>query len=148
MTDPQDIIDVNRLLAVIAQLQTTRHARYLDGLGMTVSQFSVLSHLSRQSAPISISRTALAVEVLQPAVTKMVRKFETLSWVKITLDPDDKRSRLVEITPQGHQIIGQFYRLAAPDAKTCFENWHTNELTDLKTSLQRIAGWLDDNRLP
>jgi len=147
MNNPETLIDVNRLLAITAQLQTTRHAHHLDALGLTVAQFSVLNHLARQKAPSPISRIANAVEVLQPAVTKMMRKFESSGWVNILPDPNDKRARLIEITPKGHGVIGDFYAIAAPDARACFDGWNEEDLITFRNHLNRVVGWLDQNRL-
>jgi len=147
MTDPNKILGINRLLAVAAQLQTTRFARHLDKLDMTVAQFSVISHLSRQDGPVSISSVANAVEVNQPAITKMVQKFQTAGWVDVQADPSDQRARRITLTQDGLKVIGRFYALVGPEAKACFGNWSDADLDDFNTLLKRVVHWLDENRL-
>ena len=147
MEKRETLIAVNRLLAITAQLQTTRFSKHLEGMGLTMAQFSVISHLANQSGPVSITRTAQAVEVLQPAVTKMVRKFENSGWLNVLPDPEDKRSRLIELTPQGHALIGQFYARVGPEAGACFGDWSKDDLEAFHHHLKRVVTWLDDNRL-
>lgn len=69
--------------------------------GLTASQFAVLSVLS-EVAPLRISDLAQVMVMDQTTVTRNVALLKKLGMVR-TVATDDKRTRAVSLTDQGHQ---------------------------------------------
>lgn len=135
-------------LGIVAQLYNTRMHALLSTHNMTLTQFSVLSYLVRnQPQKATISDIADAIEVNQPGATKIVKKFVTMDLLTVEKDSVDARKRFVSITPQGLATFGAVQRSMGPDIVQWFADWHADELDTLLGNLQKLGGWLDNNRL-
>ena len=102
-----------RLLDEVAQAEVNREAgRRL----LTPALARLLPHLSREG----IRPTALArrIEVSKQAVGQALRELERQKFVELVIDPEDRRARLVRLTPagaaaydHGHDVLA-FYEAA------------------------------------
>ena len=78
-------VKLGTALSINTQLFSTRMGQMLDRFGLTEAQFSVLNHLARRMPEgQSVTAIAAAVEVKQPAVSKMVTKFEGM-FLEVTI---------------------------------------------------------------
>ena len=77
-------------IGIISQLSSNRLERVLPP-GMSIAQFSVLNHLVRLGGAWAPSRLARAFQVTQ-------------GLIRINVDPDDARGKLVEITQAGRRM--------------------------------------------
>lgn len=143
------IAECSTWLSIVGKLFNTRMGGLLAPHGLTPSQFSILQHLTRQRLPggHSISQIAVAVEVEQPAVTKTINKFRNMGLVKIEPHPTDKRSRLVEVTPEADILLGSVYRDMGPDLFNVFESLNGSDIEAFAAQLRALGQWLDQNRL-
>ncbi len=91
-------------------------------------------------------RIAAAVEVNQPGVTKIVKKFEGAGMVKVARDSADSRKRLVSITDKGRGDFIAIQQQIAPDVQTWFADWESSDASLFLAQLQRLAGALDGQR--
>ena len=71
-------------LGRMTQSYNTRLAQLLRSHDVTYLQYAVLDHIMRnRSKAETISQISDAVEVLQPAVTKIVRNFQTVDCCRL-----------------------------------------------------------------
>lgn len=146
--DVEKYAKLGAALSISTQLLSTRMGTFLDQFDLTEAQFSVLNHLARRMPEgQSITAIAAAVEVKQPAVSKMVTKFEGLGWVRFEATQGDARSKHVFLTSTGKAHMIEVQRALLPDYVDMLEGWSDEEITSLTAQLFRLVGWLDKNRL-
>ncbi|BBX01921.1 MarR family transcriptional regulator [Mycolicibacterium moriokaense] len=92
------------LLAVVARLNrlATQRAR----LPLGYAQARLLSTIEDQG-PTRISDLAALDHCSQPTMTTQVRRLEDGGYVSRTVDPDDARAVLIEITAKGVETLRQ-----------------------------------------
>jgi DNA-binding MarR family transcriptional regulator len=133
-----------------SQLFTTRLQKLLDEFGFTTTQLNLLTHISRwpSEAPApKIGDLASAVDITQPAATKMVAKFEGLGLISFASETSDKRVKQVRITQKGRDYTHKMQMALGPDMQDWFGDWDRDHLLALTALLKRLGTWLDDNRL-
>ncbi|MGB7319304.1 MAG: MarR family transcriptional regulator [Planktotalea sp.] len=135
-------------LTIATQLFSTRMGVFLDRFDLTEAQFSVMNHLARRAPDgQSITGIAAAVEVKQPAVSKMVNKFETHGWARLEGTQGDARSKQVFLTKAGQEHLRTIQRALLPDYVAMLDGWSDEDIAALTSQLFRLLGWLDQNRL-
>jgi DNA-binding MarR family transcriptional regulator len=82
----------------------------LRPLDLTNGQFSLLMSLNRpQPAPMKSVASLLAMD--RTTLTAALKPLERRGLVTIAQDPDDRRSRLLELTPAGHDLLTEAFPL-------------------------------------
>ncbi|WET76840.1 MarR family transcriptional regulator [Amycolatopsis sp. QT-25] len=81
---------------------TRRRADDLDGL--TYSQIRLLGTLE-EIEPTTQHRLAQALSISDPAISRALRPLEADGLVRITIDPDHARRRLVQLTELGRKAF-------------------------------------------
>ena len=151
MIAPEDIekyAKIGTALSLNTQLFSTRMRTLLDRFDLTDSQFSVLNHLARRMPEgQSVTAIAAAVEVKQPAVSKMVAKFEGMGWARFETLKDDARAKQVFLTHSGQAHLMEIQRALLPDFVAMLDGWSDEDIEALTAQLFRLIGWLDNNRL-
>ncbi len=151
MKPPEHIekyLKLGTALSINTQLFSTRMGVFLDRFGLTEAQFSVLNHLARRMPNgQSVTAIAAAVEVKQPAVSKMVAKFEGMGWARFEALNSDARAKQVFLTQAGGAHLMTVQRALLPDYVQMLEGWSDEEIATLTAQLFRLVGWLDQNRL-
>ncbi|WP_439140767.1 MarR family winged helix-turn-helix transcriptional regulator [Planktotalea sp.] len=141
-------VKLGTALGISTQLFSTRMAARLDRFGLTEAQFSVLNHLARRMPEgQSVTAIAAAVEVKQPAVSKMVSKFEGMGWARFEAIKGDARAKQVYLTKEGGAHLMSVQRSLLPDYVQMLDGWSDEDIAALTTQLFRLVGWLDQNRL-
>ncbi len=76
----------------------------LQGLGLALGEWKVLTHLRLSGPPFRRSAGALSkrAELSSGAMTNRLDRLEKAGLVKRVPDPDDRRGVLVELTKEGH----------------------------------------------
>jgi len=104
----------SRLKRVGERLQSETQAILSDaGLDFPAAQFPILAALDRLG-PLSIGELAAALGVAQPGVTRMIGKIEAEGLVRTRAGPDDRRIRIVSLTPSGRRLVDRAKRTAWP----------------------------------
>ena len=135
-------------LGIVSQLYDTRMTKLLSEYDLTLTQFALLNHLGRnQTSKHTISMLADALEVNQPGVTKIVKKMTGLGWVQVEKDEADSRKKYVSITKVGGEMIMTIQMALAPDVVPWFDEWNVDEMKDFLAHLQKLGGWLEQNKL-
>lgn len=148
MISPDQLIKFSTLMGITAQLFETRMSKLIGRHDLTSSQFALLNHLARhQGENESVSDLTQALELNQPAITKIVQKLTKKGMVETRKDAQDSRKKWVTITPSGLQAIGTVMQDMGPDIFSWFEEWSAEDLDRFNADLKRLSTWLDQNRL-
>ena len=100
----------DRCLCLHVQRAARRLARIFDDalrpFDLTNGQFSLLMGLN-QPKPVSIAPVASLLAMDRTTVTAALKPLERRGLVEISADPEDRRSRLLALTPAGHRLLLQ-----------------------------------------
>ncbi len=80
----------------------------LRPLDLTNGQFSLLMSLNRPHPPAMKDVSSL-LAMDRTTLTAALKPLERRDLVAITQDPDDKRSRLLSLTPAGHRLLAKAF---------------------------------------
>ena len=109
-------------------LRLTRKLRKRSETELTMSQVSALSSIER-NGPMRVGELARREQISKSSVTRLVSKLEAMHYLKRTVDPEDGRSFVVDVTAHGQDLLAaarqraneflavQVGRLAEPDRK-------------------------------
>lgn len=86
-------------------IRLNRHHAEAD---LTVSQFGVLEALLHLGP---LNQKALGEKLLKSGgnITMVIDNLEKSSWVERQQDPDDRRSMLIHLTPEGKEFISSYF---------------------------------------
>ncbi len=85
------------ILHDVARLLRTTYDRRVRDLGLTRSQWWVLTHLFRKDG-ITQSELAETLELEKPSLGRLLDRLEAKGWVRRTPDPRDRRAKRVYLT--------------------------------------------------
>ena len=96
---------LGRLRAKIAREQDKVFARF----GLNSAGFDVLATLRRHGTPYALSPGALmdSMMITSGTVTNRIDQLEKAGLVSREVNPDDRRSMIVALTPQGLMLIDE-----------------------------------------
>jgi DNA-binding MarR family transcriptional regulator len=146
---PRDLNDAIRfgfLVHDVSRLRRVALDRELKPLGVTRSQWWVLTFLSRRDG---MTQTALALDLdlTKVAIGGLIERMETAGLVERRPDHSDARIRRVYLTSAGNRLIGQirkqvesFEQEALGPASPEELAVTTNTLRRMKESLLRMVG--------
>ncbi|WP_016956633.1 MarR family winged helix-turn-helix transcriptional regulator [Catenovulum agarivorans] len=79
----------------------------LKSYHLQIADFGVLSALRRSGQPYTLTPTELYQTMMfsSGGLTKVVNRVESLGLVIRVENPDDKRSKMVQLTEQGKQLV-------------------------------------------
>jgi DNA-binding MarR family transcriptional regulator len=140
MTSPAARSDLNHCaclaLRQAARRVTQLYDQHLAGIGLRVTQFSMLAKLAR-SGPFSIQDFAAAMVMDRTTLTRNLKPLERDGLVATRVDPKDRRGRLVTVTPAGRARLDQAVA-AWGEAQTAFE--HGYGLEEAKVLHRMLRG--------
>lgn len=104
------------ILHDVARLLRKDFDRRVRELGLTRSQWWVLTHLFREDG---LTQTQLAdvMEIEKPSLGRLLDRLETKGWVRREPDPDDRRVKRIHLTPDVEPIVATM-RSHAADVRT------------------------------
>lgn len=126
-------------LGVVTSLYRGLIERLLAPHDVTWPQFTLLLHLARRGGPARISDIAAAIDLTQPAVTKVVQKFAAQNLVEIRRDDADARNRPVRITPDGLARLTAIQQSFGPIFNQLLQGWEEDQLERLIADLTRLS---------
>jgi DNA-binding MarR family transcriptional regulator len=85
--------------------QQRRASREGFGKSVTHGQFRVLRTLDGADQPLRLSELAARLGIVPRSATSVVDDLEAAGLVQRQPDPHDRRATLVDLTPQGRQIL-------------------------------------------
>ena len=122
------------------RLALTRVIRTLRRHGessLTPSQVSALSTLEELGA-MRISAIATYESLGAPAATRVVASLEELGLVRRTIDPDDKRASLIDLTDLGRRTLGKLWRERTLDITAMLERLSPKERAAIEAALPAL----------
>jgi DNA-binding MarR family transcriptional regulator len=97
-------------LCLHAQRAARALARRFDAalapLGLTSGQFSLMMALNRPEPP-GMGTVAAVLAMDRTTLTAALKPLERRGLVELTTDPDDRRRRLMTLTPQGRTALAR-----------------------------------------
>ncbi|QGN33810.1 MarR family winged helix-turn-helix transcriptional regulator [Microlunatus sp. Gsoil 973] len=129
---------ISRLGSSLNRGELVERALRASGVSLDRPSMTVLMSLRMADGPLRIGEIARRMEVAGPHVTRLVHELERRGLAKRVADPDDRRARLVELTPAGadaatgymHGIFGWFGEALA--------DWSADDLRTLGALLSRL----------
>jgi MarR family 2-MHQ and catechol resistance regulon transcriptional repressor len=82
--------------------------RSLDGIDMCLSDFAILELLLNRG-PQPVNTIGRRIDLTSGSVTTAVDRLEERGLVGRRSDPDDRRSRIVSLTPDGTKCIAEIF---------------------------------------
>jgi DNA-binding MarR family transcriptional regulator len=104
--DVSPMATIGRLKRCSALMQR-RLDEAFSAFGLSLWEFDVLATLRRAGAPHCLAPTALfsTLMVTSGTMTHRMQRLEASGWVERAPNPDDARSKLVQLTPAGLELI-------------------------------------------
>ena len=105
---------------------------------LTVSQFGVLEALLHLGP---LNQKALGEKLLKSGgnITLVIDNLEKSGWVERQQDPEDRRSMLIHLTPEGHNHIAQYFPEHLERLVEEFDVLSNKELEQLSTICKKLG---------
>jgi len=116
--------------------------RSVSALGLCLSDFAVLEVLLHKG-PQPVNIIGRRVLLTSGSITAAVNRLETKKLVRRTVDPQDQRARIVQLTPKGHGLIEQAFRQHAADLEETMAVLKPGERTELIRLLKKVGMWAE-----
>ncbi len=113
---------------------------------LTIAQFHELTHLTRLPGPHTHTQMTSAFQVTKGAITHTLGLLTKNGWVSITNDPQDGRSKQVEINKAGQEIFMQTIVKLGPYFNEMATNFPQDEIKTLTQTLEKIRIFMDESR--
>jgi DNA-binding MarR family transcriptional regulator len=134
-------------IGVANQLTTTRFNQLMTESNLSLPQFAMLNHFSRNPQQShTITQLASAFQANQPATSKTVQHLIEKGYLDFQVSQEDKRVKFHTITEAGLAALQKAITQIRPDTQLIFAEWSTEEIDRLHQSLFRLKNWLDDHR--
>ncbi len=132
-------------IGIIEQLAVTEFNRRLPD-GLHVSHFAVINHLVRLGDGRTPARLAQAFQVTKPTMTNTLSKLSRRGFIKVRDNPEDGRSKLVFLTPNGRALRDEAIATLYPLLDRMAERLDLEALLAILPQLQVLREYLDENR--
>jgi MarR family 2-MHQ and catechol resistance regulon transcriptional repressor len=112
--------------------------RSIAGLGLCQSDFGVMEALLHKG---SLPVKALGEKVLltSGSMTAAIDRLERRGWVMRGDDPQDRRSRIVRLTPEGRKTIQALFRTHERDMEQAARRLSEKERAELMRLLRKLG---------
>jgi DNA-binding MarR family transcriptional regulator len=127
--------DVRSMAAALLTINTgLERARRLRKGASTLSLLRVIS--TRRG--IRPSEIAEIQQVHPSLVTRQVRELEDAGYVKVVVDPADRRSCLVSLIPNGSEELRRLEQFGLKRFETFVQDWEPEEVRVLSELLEKL----------
>lgn len=104
---------------------------------MELTAFTLLARLADLSpARPSVVASALCLDL--STVSRQITALERAGWVARTVDPDDGRAQLLELSPAGQTVLEDIRRSRADVLASLLPDWDPTELHAFAAQLSRF----------
>ena len=129
-------------IGIVNQLSSTRFDRVLPD-GLTRSQFSVLNNFVRLGGTRTPLQLARAFQVTKGAMTNTLKRLEARGSITMSVDPADKRGKLIKITKSGRALRERAVKLASAELAEIGALFDDDLLDKMLPQLRKIRELLD-----
>jgi DNA-binding MarR family transcriptional regulator len=128
---------IGYLVSDVARLMRTVFDRRVRALGLTRSQWLLLTRLHR--AP-GASQTELAemLEVEKASAGRMVDRMERNGWVVRRADPADRRIKRIHLTPEAERVHARMWVVAQATVDDALADLAAGERAQLTRLMARV----------
>ncbi|MGP4016242.1 MarR family winged helix-turn-helix transcriptional regulator [Saccharopolyspora sp. 5N708] len=130
-----------RLGGLFLRLAKTAHVlqrRGVGDFGLTPAQARALSVLGRCEAPPRMTELAARLHVVPRAVTPIVDALENAGLLRREVDPDNRRSTLLELTDDGRKMCRRLIEFRARAAGELFAPLTDEQRNTLLELLEKV----------
>jgi len=115
--------------------------------GLNAAKFDVLATLRRAGAPHCLSAGALmkATMVASGTMTNRIDRLEADGLVSRTTNPEDSRSFLITLTPEGHALIDQAVEAHVATQTDLIEGLSEEEVAQFSALLAKALNALESS---
>jgi DNA-binding MarR family transcriptional regulator len=121
-----------------ARALARRFDEALRPLGLTNGQFSLLMSLNRPQ-PAGMGSVASLLAVDRTTLTAALKPLERRGLVKVTSDPDDRRSRLMALTAKGKSLLAAAVPIWEQTHREVEALLHEDDTARFRKSLRAIS---------
>jgi DNA-binding MarR family transcriptional regulator len=142
MHAPDDSTDTaEQIAALLDRIIRGQRRASREGFGENVThgQFRVLRTLDNAAQPIRLSDLAARLGIVPRSATSVVDDLEAAGLLARQPDPHDRRATLVDLTPDGRQILTTLREKRRDVMLSQLARLTTTEQQTLATLLQRLA---------
>ena len=112
----------------------------LGGIGLSLAKFRALSHLVEAGAPVPLSSLADRCACVRSNMTQLVDRLEAEKLVERVSDPNDRRSVLAALTPEGRARHDEGARVLAEAERELFGGLGESDRDALTRLVQLLKG--------
>lgn len=119
------------------------HAYLLDKLGLTLSQYSLLSQLVALGE-VPMTEVSRHLRITKPAVTNLVDKLEERQFLKRVPDSRDRRVIHLKILEKGTKVVSKLQEQGLEVLLKAFDRFNTAEHETIGRFYKTLSKVLDD----
>jgi DNA-binding MarR family transcriptional regulator len=133
---------LKRCTALVQRRLEENFARF----GLSFWEFDVLATLRRSGSPYRLTPTALfsALMVTSGTMTHRLQRLESRGLIERLPNPEDARSLLVQLTPQGRQLVDRAVEAHLDTERALLAPLSAQALASLDTHLSSLLRALED----
>jgi MarR family 2-MHQ and catechol resistance regulon transcriptional repressor len=125
--------------------------RSISAMGLGLSEFAVLEVLLHKG-PQPVNVIGKKVLLSSGSITAAVDRLESKKLVRRTVDTEDLRARIVQLTAKGRGLSERAFQQHALDMEETMAVLNSSERTELVHLLKKVGMWaaarLDDKKNP
>ena len=108
-------MDLMLRMTSLVRISAARIHEQLSDFGITLPEFDVLATLRRSGAKAELTPSYIAeVGMVKPSgLSHRLARLERAGFISRSIDPDDRRSALIRITPAGRRIADRGIEIIA-----------------------------------
>ena len=110
----------------------------LEETGIDDTDFRILEVLLNKG-PLPVNTIGPKVNLTPGSISTAVDRLVERDLVSRVESPEDRRVRVVSLTPKGKELIGPIFRKHAAEIKKVFADASPRELRTLETTLKKIG---------
>lgn len=108
------------------------------GLPNLASSHGFILFLLSQNETLTMREISEKINRDKSTTTQLIKKLESLGYVKTASSPEDSRIKLVKLTPQGIKYNDTTAAISEKLKKTFFKGLSESEITKLESILDKI----------
>ena len=133
------------LLARLSVLIETFEQETLEPFELMNSDYAVLAALRRAGAPYELAPNQLysALERSSGGMAKMLKRLESLGFVKRANDPEDKRSKLVRLTASGKRVEEKAFQAFLSSTHELLQSASRRDLNTIDDAMRSLLAIIE-----
>ena len=112
--------------------------RSIKGTGLGLTDFAALEALLNKG-PLSITEIQSKVPLALGSMTAAVDRLEEKGLILRTPSPDDRRAKILKLSPKGRSVVGAAFARHAADLETVMAVLNQREKRQLYDLLKRVG---------